>query len=1403
MTLASEPASAATTSHEPPVSEIVFYVNGSRVALRDPDPALLLVDYLRSSGLTGTKLSCGEGGCGACTVMLASWDRARSRVVRRSVNACLRPVASLDGMAVTTVEGIGNSRHGLNPVQERLASGNGSQCGYCSPGFVMTAYAHLREHEQSSEQDIEDLFAGNLCRCTGYRPILDAMRRFASEPDPEGVAADTFPPELRDRLPRPFRLHGGGRTWYRATTLAQARELKERHWHAANDPKLVAGNTSIGIYKADVDDPRVLIDVGGIDELRHVGVSADSATLEVGAAVTYTELRDALARLRTDRPAVDLVGLDALDALVARIAGTQVRDGATVGGAVSLLWQHAAGAEPFPSDLYTALVGLDAAVVLASRAYEGERREFAALELPAADAWPHDAVVETLRVPLARGGEYVETYRVARREQNAHALVNACLWVRLDDARRVEAARLAFGAIAGLPVRAVAAEEALAGRMWDADALAGAMDVLHAELEPAIVDWHDGISRAYRLGLAESLFYRFFLAVAETLEPGTVAPELVGGAHATARPLSSGRDDVQPENAIPKLTAPRQTAGEEIYTTDAGDPPGTAFGALVSSACAHASFEYPGGVDAVLPALQERFEGVLAYLTAADMGGSYDGIGGDDPVLVTRTATCYGQLVGIVVAEDARVALAAAAHVQRELIAWTPLPTVLGIAAARSELPPSVLPNPAPGKDWLSYVTSYVRKRSDRAWLDDPVTPPSGADRVLSGIQRSGMQAHFYMEPQAVIAQPTGDGGIVVDASTQSPDSVQGAVSSVLNLRQNQVRVRVRSVGGGFGGKTTRSPFMAAPVALAAWNLNRPVRLAIDRNVDMAVIGKRHAFEGAYHVAYRDDGEIVAMTTDLAADGGNTIDCSYFVIHVAQLHADNCYLVPTFGVAGTVYKTNVASNLSMRAFGVVQTILAQEDAIEHVGYRTGISPEEIRRKLLYRTGDSTHYGEKLEDCTIRENWERLMRQSDFERRAEEVARFNAANRWKKRGIAMIPLKYGAQYEVPALNYGSALVSVFAGDGSVVVQCGGVETGQGLQTKVAQIAARALGIRVDSVTVADADTSVTANATSTGADSGADLNGWATYIAARQLRTRLARHADPTGRQQFDAETWRKKWPDIVRDAHSDRVDLAAYAFYKTQGVTPEKPYAVYTWSVGCSEVEVDVLTGQVTVLRSDLLVDAGLPLNPLLDLGQAQGAFVQGLGYMFTEEVVFDDDGRLLTDGTWEYKPPCSHTIPVDFRVSLKAAERPVTRLPIEHTVALVAAAGPAAFRPDVAVLAQRAMLANGGDRSAVPAGSAAAADPALVEELRNIQVLDSADIAADPDLQEQLDEATAAALHSAKTIGEPPVALAVSAFLAVKRAVLSARADAGIEGWFELDAPATVARVREACATPREQLRL
>ena len=665
-----------------PSSEVVFYVNGSRIALQDPDPALLLVDYLRSSGLTGTKLSCGEGGCGACTVMLARWDAGGRRVVRRSVNSCLRPVASIDGMAVTTVEGIGNSRDGLHPLQDRLAKGNGSQCGYCSPGFVMTAYSYLREHEQPSERELEDAFAGNLCRCTGYRPILDVMRSFATTPPLGGVAADEFPAELRDWPVRPLRLQGGGKTWYRATTLEEAQRLEASHYVAPNDPKLVAGNTSIGIYKANVDDPRVLIDIAAVAELQRLVTRDDQPALEVGGAVTYTSLIEYL--VAGDAPE----GTDqaALLGVLKQIAGTQVRDEATVGGAISLIWQHAESPRPFASDLYTALAGLDATVTLASAAYDGGRQAFGALELPPPADWPHDAIVATVSVPVGDETERVETYRVARREQNAHALVNACLRVTLDGDGVVQTARLAFGGIAGLPVRAAKTEQALVGQRWDGAALAAALDALHDELGPVIRDPRDGISTRYRLELAESLFYRFYLRVAEALAPGSVGSRLAGGAEATPRPISSGVEDIQTENAVPKLTggaADRRRGALHGRHRHAG-----------AHAARGARLEHPRPRGLRVPRRPSRRPARLARALPrrrpatsqkptcpARVRWHRQG----RPGAVNGAATAYGQLIGIVVAEQERVALAAAACVQHELVDWTRRPPVLGIAGARRE----------------------------------------------------------------------------------------------------------------------------------------------------------------------------------------------------------------------------------------------------------------------------------------------------------------------------------------------------------------------------------------------------------------------------------------------------------------------------------------------------------------------------------------------------------------------------------------------------------------------------------------------------------------------------------------------------------------------------------------------
>src|SRR5712691_1245913 len=387
-----------------PTNALLFYVNGRRVAIEHPDPTTLLVDWLRNDavGLTGTKLSCGEGGCGACTVMLSRWDGARQRVEDTAINACLRPLVSLDGASITTTEGIGSTREALDPVQFRIAAFNGSQCGYCTPGFVMNMFTFLRTHPEPTQQEIEDLFDGHICRCTGFRPILEGMRSFAvdfkkhdkyhtNHPCRPGIPVEqhvpgsqpalAFPEELKTYRPSSGEWSGRGYTWFHPTTLAEAQRLKAAHGGNSPNLKLVAGNTSVGIFKAPAYDPHVLIDVARLDEL--LGFRADDAGVHVGAAEWLSNVVHELDRLIATKPAGATTGFVAFRRHLLDVANLQVRNIGSIGGNVMMTRAHAETPQPFPSDVYLVLATLGASITIASQAFDGGNRTYPIMELPA------------------------------------------------------------------------------------------------------------------------------------------------------------------------------------------------------------------------------------------------------------------------------------------------------------------------------------------------------------------------------------------------------------------------------------------------------------------------------------------------------------------------------------------------------------------------------------------------------------------------------------------------------------------------------------------------------------------------------------------------------------------------------------------------------------------------------------------------------------------------------------------------------------------------------------------------------------------------------------------------------------------------------------------------------------
>ncbi|MBX3170216.1 MAG: molybdopterin-dependent oxidoreductase [Candidatus Eremiobacteraeota bacterium] len=1324
-----------------PSRVLTFLLNGQHVSLDNPDPCVLLSDYLHLRGITGTKVACGQGGCGACTVMVS--QQVDGKVVHRGVNACLKALCSLDGMTVTTTEGIGNVHHGLDRAQHCIAAHNGTQCGFCTPGFVMNAHALLRHKPEASEQDLEDSFGGNICRCTGYRPILHGVRTLAADYDAarDGTAAclidPTFPIQVRSEpvaietlaAPEGERyFHSPHHEWFRPTSLAEARRLKAQlvQQHGAQAVKLVVGNTAIGIYAHE--KPRFHIDVSQLPELTTLEELEDG--ILAGASVVIQDLIDFAEAVIARRPAEQTTGLRELVRHGKRIAGRQVRSAGSLAGNVAITTGHALQGEPFPSDLFVILTTLGTRVTMTSRVVD-------MLDIPLGDL-PAEEMLESFFIPYSQAGEFIQTHRVARRKQNSHPLVNAGFRLRLDEAGRVEHFSSIFGGLTRMLRPATGTGEWLVGNPLGLAAL----KVLEKELSQwEIIHDEEAISAAYRLGVARNFFFKFLQHV-----QGKPAGEPF------QRPLSRGVQTFSQDPEMFPVTQPIlkqkafvQASGEVKFTQDIPLPLGGLHAVMVWSQRAHAKFSLAPSLSREA---RSRFAGFRDFVTAADVPGqNLIGLGDDDPVFSQGVVTSVGAPIGLAVADSLATARAAADWIGRQ-IAYLDLPAVLTLdqAIEQNTALPQLQFAKDPDEDIQQRIPTITRPGSDEAWLKNPGQPLPGT-AVVRGQMRVGAQAQFYLETMCALAVPGAYHHMTVYSSTQNPNGDQRNIARALGVKVNQISVCVDQIGGGFGGKQHRSGMVGAAAAVAARKLGKPIRLLYDRATDMAMVGKRHPYLGNYSLAFTPEGLFQGYHLDVHSDAGDTYDCSFAVMDLGLMMADGCYNVPNFQSNGTVYRTNKTSNTAMRTFGTVQPYLMLEEAVEQAAHHLGIPAEELRRKNFYRSGtlydfDRAPYGQALQWCIIRELWDDLTRRCEFKARAQAVEKFNQENRYHKRGIMMLPQKYGIGFTEPrgSLNSSSALVNINFSDGSVTVVHGAVEMGQGVHTKIAQVAAQTLGIPIEMIRIGDNHTDTIVNAPATAASTGYDLNAGAVEKCCKVLRERLQQFCRDL--EQFNPHDcisewridWADRWQEIVARAWLNRISLSAAELYKSPHYAgPSErhpqghPFLYFVWGVACSEVEIDCLTGEFEVLRSDLLYDAHKSPNPAIDIGQIEGAFVQGMGYVTTEHVIFNQHGALVTDNTWTYKPPCSKTIPIDFRVHL--------------------------YPPEASL-----------DKHA-----------AAAENL---------------------------AVKSSKTTGEPSMLMGLSVWFAIRRAIHAARRDhLGDASWYPMDCPATSERIQLACGVSSESL--
>lgn len=1236
---------------------LLFFVNGKKVEEQNADPETMLLSYLRGKlHLTGTKYSCGGGGCGACTVMVSRYQPHTKTIHHFSATACLLPICQLHGAAVTTVEGIGSTKTRLHPVQERIAKANGSQCGFCTPGMVMSMYTLLRNQPNPSMEDICEALSGNLCRCTGYRPIIDGYKTFCQEANCcqlngnccqngqngiNGVENDKpqlfdkgefqpldptqeliFPPELilmaeKNTAPETLRFTGERMSLVSPASLDELLEIKSKHPEAP----LLMGNTHLGpnIKFRGVVHP-LLISAVRVRELFEVSHCPDGVW--VGAGCSLSELLTLLQKLSSESRPEQTELFRALIKQLKNLGSQQVRNMATLGG-------HVISAYP-NSDLNPLLAAGKCKIRIASCA---ERRElplnqefFVSFGKTLLRA---EEIVVSVFIPFTIKGELVSALRHAPRKETAFATVTCGMRVLFsEDSSVVRDISLYYGGVGPTTVNAARTCQALINKQWSESTLSQAYDVLLEELD--LPPSAPGGKVHFRRVLTLTLFFKFHL---ETLNKLKDMGWISGDVPEKLLPLPS---DIQPSlqefqfvskeqslddvvgRPVMHKSALSQATGEAVYCDDLPPTQGELHIAFVTSSRAYANIKQ---LD-VSAALQ--LPGVVDVITAADIPGKKvrTDFGYDEDLLAQTQVLCVGQVVCAVVADTK-------AHAKR------------GVAAVKVEY--EDLPDPIFTIEDAIARSSYYEPRRDieKGNVSEAF---KSVDHIYEGSIHLGGQEHFYMETQTMLVRPMGEEReLHVYVSTQWPTAAQDAVSQTLGIPFNRVVCHVKRLGGAFGGKVTKTASLTSITAVAACKTNRSVRCVLERGDDMLITGGRHPVFAKYKIGFMNDGRIIALDQDYYANAGFSADESTLISEKILLHMDNAYNIPNIRGKAAACRTNLPSNTAFRGFGVPQGLLVAENIINDVAMYLGMPVDKVRELNMYRGPSVTHYQMPFSPDNLLLCWDECKRRCEFDSRRRAVDQFNKQNQWKKRGMAIIPIKYGIAFAESFLNQAAALVHIYK-DGSVLVAHAGAEMGQGVHTKMQQVASRELHIPISKIFISETSTGTVPNTCPSAASFGTDANGMAVKDACQTLYQRLKpiMQKDPEG-----------TWESWVMAAHLDKISLSATGFYRGPDMYMDwekkegRPYSYFTFGVSFSEVELDCLTGDYRTLRTDMVMDIGRSINPSVDIGQIEGAFTQGIGLYTLEELTFGPSGTLYTRGPSQYKIPAVCDMPLSFNIYL------------------------------------------------------------------------------------------------------------------------------------------------------------
>uniref|UniRef100_A0A663MG96 Aldehyde oxidase 1 n=1 Tax=Athene cunicularia TaxID=194338 RepID=A0A663MG96_ATHCN len=1187
--------------------------------------------------------------------MISTYEPASKKIRHYSANACLLPICSLYGAAVTTVEGVGSTKTRVHPVQERLAKCHGSQCGFCTPGMVMSIYTLLRNHPEPTSEQMIAALAGKYCHFLICRYVLEPLNHFLQilcvstrlfstdefqplDPTQELI----FPPELmrmaENQPKRTLSFHGERMTWISPVSLDELLDLK------ASYPKapLLVGNTSVGpeMKFRGVFHP-IVIAPARIPDLNVVKCLDDGLTL--GAACSLSVVKDILTNAVVEFPEEKTKVFSAVLQQLRTLAGEQIRNMASLGGNIV--------SRKSTSDLNPILAASNCMLNLASR---GRKRQIPLRDIFADGVGNNtitpEEILVSVHIPYSRKGEYVSAFRQAPRRENALPVTNAGMRVLFEEGTdTIKDLSIFYGGAVSTTVCAKQTCRTLIGRHWNKQMLDEACRLVLKEI--ALPGSDSGEKVDYKKTLIVSFFYRFFLEVSQSLK--TMVNYLSGNSlpfqdpcHYPGIPMEYRSvlqdfktkmpqsiqiyQDIEPSQSpqdpvgrpVMHQSGIKHATGEAVYVDDLPSVDGELFLAVVTSSRAHAKIVSIDTSEAL------KGPGVFDIITAHDVPATNEFYYSDDPEIIfaRNKVICVGQIVCAVVADSDDHAKQAAAKVKIEYEVLEPV--ILTIEAIQHN-------------SFFEPKRKLEQGNVDRAF--------ETVDNIIEGEIHIGGQEHFYIETQSVLVVPKGeDKEMDVYVSTQHPAIIQEMVAASLGVPANRIMCHVKRVGGAFGGKLLKAGLLASVAAVAANKTSRAVRLILSRGDDMLITGGRHPFIGKYKVGFMKDGRIRAVDAKYYINGGCTPDESVLVAEVSLLKMDNAYKIPNLRCRAYACKTNLPSNTAFRGFGFPQSALVTETWITGVADKVGLSPEKIREINMYKENEQTHFKQKLDPQNLIRCWNECMEKSAYYSRKTAVNEFNKQNYWKKKGIAIVPMKFPFGLGTRYLSQAAALVHIYT-DGSVLLTHGGIEMGQGIHTKMIQVASRELNIPMSCIHFCETSTTTVPNACASVGSAGTDVNGMAVKDACQTLMKRL---------QPIINKNPKGTWNDWIKEAFEQSVSLSATGYFRgyNENMDWEKgegqPFTYFLYGAACSEVEINCLTGDHKNIRTDIVMDIGCSINPAVDIGQIEGAFVQGIGLYTMEELKYSPEGVLYTRGPDQYKIPAVCDIPEQFSVSLLSSSQ-------------------------------------------------------------------------------------------------------------------------------------------------------